>query len=74
MPNGLNVYNTLSFRKFCPPTHNLFQTMESDKSFSELRIKKSFNLSWFITEHITVLINFNLEKLRSLAADVIGAI
>ena len=25
MSNGLNVYNTLSFWKFCPTTHDLFQ-------------------------------------------------
>ena len=42
--------------------HTIFpRSIESDKSFFELRI-------------ITVLINFNLEKLRSLAADVIGAV
>ena len=51
MSNGLNVYNTLSFSKFCPLTHNFgSRSIESDQSFSELRIKKSFNLSWFVTE------------------------
>ena len=59
MSDGLNIYNTLSFRKFCPTTHNLFQTIESDKSFSIFSI---------------FFINFNLEKLRSLAADVIGVV
>ena len=44
------------------------------KQLSHPRVMKSLSLSCFITERITVFMSFSFEKLRSLDADVMGAV